>query len=192
MIFQSPKHPYTKALVSSVPVPGSRWRRASFLQGEPPNPASRPSGCAFHPRCPHRHRTCAGRRPRHCDPSATAGPPPVTWCRRRRLDSRLGRQIACCDSFSCVCFGPSSPSLPSSPSPSWSADVRGSRAGDARSRCAAGSGRRLPQGLGLDQPLWIQYFAYMKSIFTAISAFPCATGLRRCSWLSIASPRPSS
>jgi peptide/nickel transport system ATP-binding protein len=50
-IFRRPLHPYTKALVSSVPVPGTALRDRVVLQGEPPNPAARPSGCAFHPRC---------------------------------------------------------------------------------------------------------------------------------------------
>ncbi|CCF18737.1 Putative oligopeptide ABC transporter (ATP binding protein) [Pseudorhizobium banfieldiae] len=52
VIFASPRHPYTQALVSSVPVPGQPLKGRMILQGEPPNPASRPSGCAFHPRCP--------------------------------------------------------------------------------------------------------------------------------------------
>jgi peptide/nickel transport system ATP-binding protein len=52
VIFHSPRHPYTRALVSSVPVPGKPLTGRMILQGEPPNPASRPSGCAFHPRCP--------------------------------------------------------------------------------------------------------------------------------------------
>jgi peptide/nickel transport system ATP-binding protein len=52
VIFAAPLHPYTKALVSSVPVPGKPLRGRVILQGEPPNPANRPSGCAFHPRCP--------------------------------------------------------------------------------------------------------------------------------------------
>jgi peptide/nickel transport system ATP-binding protein len=50
-IFHNPLHPYTRALVSSVPVPGTRLEGRILLQGEPPNPAARPSGCAFHPRC---------------------------------------------------------------------------------------------------------------------------------------------
>ena len=58
VIFQSPKHPYTKALVSSVPVPGKKLEGRLVLQGEPPNPASRPSGCAFHPRCPLATELC--------------------------------------------------------------------------------------------------------------------------------------
>ncbi len=52
VIFGTPLHPYTKALVSSVPVPGKPLKGRMILQGEPPNPANRPSGCAFHPRCP--------------------------------------------------------------------------------------------------------------------------------------------
>ncbi|MEY9168598.1 peptide/nickel transport system ATP-binding protein [Sinorhizobium fredii] len=51
VIFHSPQHPYTRALVSSVPVPGKLLEGRVILQGEPPNPADRPSGCAFHPRC---------------------------------------------------------------------------------------------------------------------------------------------
>ncbi|SME99187.1 oligopeptide/dipeptide ABC transporter, ATP-binding protein, C-terminal domain-containing protein [Xaviernesmea oryzae] len=58
VIFQSPQHPYTKALVSSVPVPGKRLEGRVILQGEPPNPASRPPGCAFHPRCPLARDIC--------------------------------------------------------------------------------------------------------------------------------------
>jgi peptide/nickel transport system ATP-binding protein len=50
-IFSDPKHPYTQALVSSVPQPGRSLNSRIILQGEPPNPAQRPTGCAFHPRC---------------------------------------------------------------------------------------------------------------------------------------------
>ncbi|WP_343315783.1 ABC transporter ATP-binding protein [Brucella sp. BE17] len=52
LIFETPQHPYTKALVSSVPVPGKRLEHRMILKGEPPNPANRPDGCVFHPRCP--------------------------------------------------------------------------------------------------------------------------------------------
>jgi peptide/nickel transport system ATP-binding protein len=58
VIFQSPQHPYTRALVSSVPVPGKALEGRVILQGEPPNPADRPSGCAFHPRCPIARDIC--------------------------------------------------------------------------------------------------------------------------------------
>lgn len=51
-IFIQPAHPYARALVSAVPVPGRRVPTRIVLQGDPPNPANRPRGCAFHPRCP--------------------------------------------------------------------------------------------------------------------------------------------
>ncbi|CAN7677271.1 ABC transporter ATP-binding protein [Rhizobium sp. LjRoot258] len=58
VIFRSPIHPYTRALVSSVPRPGTPLQGRMILQGEPPNPANRPSGCAFHPRCPLARDLC--------------------------------------------------------------------------------------------------------------------------------------
>lgn len=52
-VLAKPKHPYTKALLSVVPVPNPRLRRERvILQGETPNPIHLPSGCRFHPRCP--------------------------------------------------------------------------------------------------------------------------------------------
>jgi len=50
-LFAAPLHPYTRALVSASPAPGRRSAGRVVLQGDPPNPADRPSGCAFHPRC---------------------------------------------------------------------------------------------------------------------------------------------
>ena len=58
-LFDSPKHPYTSALLSSVPVPDPRARaRRIPLEGEVANPANPPSGCYFHPRCPHAIERC--------------------------------------------------------------------------------------------------------------------------------------
>ena len=51
-LFARPAHPYTKALVSAAPTPGRRMADRVVLTGDPPDPADRPSGCAFHPRCP--------------------------------------------------------------------------------------------------------------------------------------------
>lgn len=58
-LFSNPQHPYTKALISSIPSAGQGWENRIILQGEPPNPAARPSGCAFHPRCPQADAACA-------------------------------------------------------------------------------------------------------------------------------------
>jgi oligopeptide/dipeptide ABC transporter ATP-binding protein len=52
-VLKKPQHPYTKALLSVIPVPNPRLRRKRvILQGETPNPVDIPSGCRFHPRCP--------------------------------------------------------------------------------------------------------------------------------------------
>ncbi|MDS9469383.1 ATP-binding cassette domain-containing protein [Paracoccus sp. MBLB3053] len=62
-IFSDPRHPYTRALVSSIPKAGQGLEGRIILSGEPPNPANRPSGCAFHPRCPMADAACAATQP---------------------------------------------------------------------------------------------------------------------------------
>lgn len=52
-VLKTPKHPYTRALISVIPVPNPRRRRKRvILQGEIPDPIDIPVGCRFHPRCP--------------------------------------------------------------------------------------------------------------------------------------------
>jgi len=63
LVFAQPAHPYARALVSAVPVPGPRQAVRIVLHGEPPNPAARPPGCAFHPRCPQAVAACRIRDP---------------------------------------------------------------------------------------------------------------------------------
>ena len=63
-LFSAPKHPYTAALLSAVPEPDPRTRsRRLVLQGEVANPASPPSGCYFHPRCPYAIDVCRAQAP---------------------------------------------------------------------------------------------------------------------------------
>jgi len=50
-VFFEPEHPYTKALISSIPAPGRLLDPDLIITGDPPDPANRPKGCAFHPRC---------------------------------------------------------------------------------------------------------------------------------------------
>jgi len=58
-LFASPRHPYTEALLSSVPKPDPRLRSERIvLQGEVADPANTPPGCHFHPRCRYAHDIC--------------------------------------------------------------------------------------------------------------------------------------
>ena len=64
-IFEKPLHPYTDALLNAVPVPDPRKRKSEkkHLSGEVANPASPPSGCYFHPRCPYAQDICKTTKP---------------------------------------------------------------------------------------------------------------------------------
>jgi peptide/nickel transport system ATP-binding protein len=61
-VFQRPAHPYTAALISAHPTI-DRARVPHKIGGEPPSPAAPPSGCRFHPRCPHAQPVCARSEP---------------------------------------------------------------------------------------------------------------------------------
>ena len=59
VVYGAARHPYTRALLSAVPVPDpTRTPARQELSGEPPSPVSPPPGCAFHPRCPHAEARC--------------------------------------------------------------------------------------------------------------------------------------
>ena len=57
-VFRHPAHPYTRMLLSSLPAIDGRKSSRASVKGEPPDPAHRPSGCAFHPRCPIARPAC--------------------------------------------------------------------------------------------------------------------------------------
>jgi oligopeptide transport system ATP-binding protein len=58
-LYDNPRHPYTEALLSAVPIPDPRVKRKRIvLRGEVPNPIHPPTGCHFHPRCPLAEERC--------------------------------------------------------------------------------------------------------------------------------------
>jgi len=65
-VFFNPLHPYTKYLLSAVPIPDPRMvrdRKKVLVQGEPPSPINPPPGCRFHPRCPFAMDICRKEEP---------------------------------------------------------------------------------------------------------------------------------
>lgn len=63
-LFANPKHPYTQALIAAIPRVGHGKKRIKkSLGGEVPSPINPPSGCAFHPRCPHKMDICSSQTP---------------------------------------------------------------------------------------------------------------------------------
>ncbi|MBI2711581.1 MAG: dipeptide ABC transporter ATP-binding protein [Bdellovibrio sp.] len=58
-LYQEPKHPYTKALLSSIPIPDPTYKKERVvLKGDVPSALTPPSGCHFHPRCPIAQENC--------------------------------------------------------------------------------------------------------------------------------------
>ena len=67
-LYRDPKHPYTRALLSAVPVPDPEAKSQRIaLKGDLPSPAAPPPGCAFHPRCPVAVELCSRVEPRLLD-----------------------------------------------------------------------------------------------------------------------------
>jgi peptide/nickel transport system ATP-binding protein/oligopeptide transport system ATP-binding protein len=63
-LFNEPLHPYTQALLSSVPIPDpSLQRERIILKGDVPTPLNPPTGCRFHPRCPKKMPKCSVEEP---------------------------------------------------------------------------------------------------------------------------------
>lgn len=86
-LFINPKHPYTEALMSAIPLPNPLPReKRIFLSGEVANPANPPSGCYFHPRCKYVQDICATEEP----PFEEIAPAHYVKCHRARELSLVG------------------------------------------------------------------------------------------------------
>jgi peptide/nickel transport system ATP-binding protein len=62
-LFATPRHPYTRMLLDAIPDIAMSGRARTPVQGEVPNPLTPPTGCSFHPRCPHANARCKAERP---------------------------------------------------------------------------------------------------------------------------------
>ncbi|HXE21677.1 MAG TPA: oligopeptide/dipeptide ABC transporter ATP-binding protein [Rhodoferax sp.] len=62
-LFATPSHPYTRMLLDAIPKMHDTGRARTPVQGEVPNPLNPPTGCTFHPRCPHVNERCRTERP---------------------------------------------------------------------------------------------------------------------------------
>ena len=62
-LFGQPRHPYTRMLIDAIPKMHDTGRARTPVQGEVPNPLNPPTGCTFHPRCPHANERCRAERP---------------------------------------------------------------------------------------------------------------------------------
>jgi oligopeptide/dipeptide ABC transporter ATP-binding protein len=62
-IYNAPAHPYTRALLESIPRLGDSRKRLTAIDGQPPDPIALPGGCAFHPRCPKVMERCRAEAP---------------------------------------------------------------------------------------------------------------------------------
>ncbi|MGD8304393.1 MAG: ABC transporter ATP-binding protein [Desulfobacterales bacterium] len=66
-VLKTPKHPYTQALLASLPNRQKRGQRLYSIPGTVPNPAYKPDGCPFHPRCQRAQQSCREQYPEMCD-----------------------------------------------------------------------------------------------------------------------------
>jgi oligopeptide transport system ATP-binding protein len=80
-LYADPKHPYTRALLSAIPIPDPTYRKERvILRGDVPSPISPPTGCHFHPRCPIARDNCKVDVPELRELGQTAASPHPVSC----------------------------------------------------------------------------------------------------------------
>jgi oligopeptide/dipeptide ABC transporter ATP-binding protein len=95
-IFREPKHPYTQGLLASLPVRAKRGKTLYSIPGTVPNPAYKPAGCPFHPRCPYAIDPCRSLYPSLCDyGGGHLSRCPVVYQRENPSDGRERSDYAC-------------------------------------------------------------------------------------------------
>ena len=85
-LWEAPQHPYTQALIDAIPHPDGSGLLPEALPGEVPDPAQPPSGCRFHPRCPHVFERCTNEVP----PLYRLGEQRQSACFLRESDTAVG------------------------------------------------------------------------------------------------------
>jgi oligopeptide/dipeptide ABC transporter ATP-binding protein len=90
-VFKAPIHPYTQALLSSIPRINDKCQRLTAIDGQPPDLAALPPGCAFAPRCPHAFDRCRGAAP----PALHAGDGRTVRCWLGRIPVEMDQLSTC-------------------------------------------------------------------------------------------------
>jgi len=95
-IFDRPQHPYAWGLLDSMPSIERRLATLVPIEGSPPSLLAPPSGCPFHPRCPHRFEPCPVERPPLVAPAEDAHPDAchLPWEKKKELGASRGRRHA--------------------------------------------------------------------------------------------------
>lgn len=83
-VLDEPAHPYSRALISAIPVPLGETKRRTILRGDIPSSANPPAGCRFHTRCPHARPACKEQSP-PLEPLTKGSPRQVACIRKHEI-----------------------------------------------------------------------------------------------------------
>jgi len=87
-LYRDPKHPYTRALLSAIPIPDPTYRKdRTILRGDVPSPMKPPTGCYFHPRCPVAQSNCSQDAPQLRNLAAPGKSPHEASCHYAKMST---------------------------------------------------------------------------------------------------------